>query len=146
MLQVYMMKHSVQTDIDSLDLLQLKALSESVGSRPRLIEKWARALSFSPYIAFAEKDGALIGFGRVESDGTIYLIYDMFVQPAMQGKGVGSLILQSLLEQARAGGVKLVGLSAWTPMARKFYLKHGFKDAQTSLELHDYMEIYLPKA
>lgn len=85
----------------------------------------------------------LVGFGRIESDGNVYVVYDMCIKPELQGKGLGSSILKSLLNQAKHAGIHTVGLSAWTPMAKKFYLKHGFKDSSTSLDLSGYMEIKL---
>ena len=132
-------------DKGSLDITQLKELSESVGSKPRQVEKWARALSFSPFVAFIEDKGKLVGFGRIESDGTVYINYDMCVLPGLQGNGLGSVIFLSRMNQATKEGVESIGLSAWTPMARKFYLKHGFKDSYTNLDLPDYMEVHLPR-
>jgi len=130
------------TDRKYLDVTQLRALSESVGSRPRLEEKWVRALTFSPFIAFVTDEAkTLVGFGRIESDGIHYLIYDMCVNPQMQGKGIGTAIIKSLLSQAEKSQISAIGLSAWTKKARSFYLKCGFVDSKTELDLTNYMQI-----
>lgn len=136
--------YTLKTNKDELIVADLMQLNESVGSRPRLIEKWERALTFSPYVAFAlDEKGNLLGFGRLEQNEPVILLYDMCVQPDMQGRGVGTLVLESLLTQARNAGILTIGLSAWTSMAREFYLKHGFIDSNANADLKDYMEISL---
>lgn len=132
------------TDVNLVDVAELNKLNESVGSKSRAQEKWARALSFSPFVAFVlDASDNMPGFGRIESDGEIYILYDMFVTPSEQGKGIGSIILESLINQAQNAGVSTIGLSAWTPKARQFYLKHGFIDKRTTLPLKSYMELGL---
>ncbi len=135
---------SLLTDKRLLNVSELKKLNEMVGSKPRPEEKWIRALSFSPFIAFVvDTQKNLLGFGRIETDGTVYSIYDMCVLPDEQGKAIGSTIIESLISQARQAGVKVIGLSAWTPAAEKFYLKHGFVNAITTLKMSNYMKINL---
>jgi predicted GNAT family N-acyltransferase len=72
-------------------------------------------LAFSP-------DGEAIGTGRLLPDGHIGR---MAVLKAWRGRGVGSAILNLLLELARGAGFDTVRLHAQTHAVR-FYAKHGF--------------------
>jgi len=139
-----MHSYKLQTSKDMLNLLELKELNESVGSRPRPIEKWTRALTFSPYIAYVhDNSGALVGFGRLEKNEPVILLYDMCVKPECQGQGVGTMVLNSLITQAKSAMITEIGLSAWTDRARNFYLQHGFIDSNTNKDLKNYMSASL---
>jgi len=136
------MNYKLKINKEELSVPDLKSLNESVGSRPRPLEKWTRALSYSPCVAYAvDNNNELIGFGRVEQNDPIPLIYDMCVNPEYQGSGVGSAVFTSLIEQARELGIQKIGLGAWTPRARDFYLKHGVRDSKMNPEIKNYMEI-----
>ncbi len=67
-------------------------------------------------------EGKAIGTGRLLPDGHIGR---MAVLREWRGKGVGSAILQMLLDFARKDGFKTVRLNAQTH-AVKFYARHGF--------------------
>lgn len=51
------------------------------------------------------------------------------------GRGVGLALLESCLEEARAGGHRTIWLGVWerNTRARAFYRKHGFRDIGTQL-------------
>lgn len=71
-------------------------------------------------------DGRLIGFGRIISDG-IYqtLICDVMVLPEYQSQGIGTLIMNTLLDKCRESGMKWVQLLS--AVGKKgFYEKLGF--------------------
>jgi len=72
--------------------------------------------------ALALAAGTPIGTGRLLRDGRIGR---MAVMPAWRRRGVGSAILQSLLEAARALGCIHICLHAQTH-AIAFYARHGF--------------------
>ena len=63
-----------------------------------------------------------VATGRLLPDGHIGR---MAVRKGQRGSGIGGLILQGLMAQARARGDRQVVLSAQTHAA-PFYLKHGF--------------------
>jgi len=68
----------------------------------------------------------LVGFGRMVSDGCLYaFICDMIIAPAYQNQGIGSTILQRLMERCKEARIRVVWLFA---AANKtgFYEKHGF--------------------
>ena len=75
----------------------------------------------------ARVDGELVGLGRLLDDGALYAsIWDMIVRPEAQRRGVGTAILERLLE--RAAGRTIVALVA-TEAGRPLYERHGFRTA-----------------
>lgn len=75
--------------------------------------------------ALAFEDGRAVGTGRLLPDG---YIGRMAVLEEWRGRGVGSLILASLMERARRRGDREVMLSAQVH-AVPFYKAHGFEPA-----------------
>ena len=67
-------------------------------------------------------DGSTVGTGRLLPDGHIGR---MAVLQAWRGKGVGALLLQALMEQARLRGHARVRLNAQS-YAVGFYRRYGF--------------------
>jgi GNAT superfamily N-acetyltransferase len=75
--------------------------------------------------------GEAVAMGRVIGDGGWYfLIADMATLPTQQGKGLGRMILQSLLDEirSRAPGESYVTLMGDVP-GRRLYESVGFRDA-----------------
>jgi GNAT superfamily N-acetyltransferase len=71
--------------------------------------------------------GELVGFGRIVSDGVLYaFVCDMIVAPDYQLRGVGSMIMEALLERCREAGIRVVWLFSASGKAG-FYEKHGFE-------------------
>ncbi|MDB5839202.1 MAG: acetyltransferase family protein [Herminiimonas sp.] len=69
-----------------------------------------------------DAQGQAIGTGRLLPDGHIGR---MAVSRLARGAGIGAMILQALMEQARARGDQAVLLNAQTH-AEDFYARHGF--------------------
>ncbi|MES2257229.1 MAG: GNAT family N-acetyltransferase [Pseudomonadota bacterium] len=72
-------------------------------------------------VAYAE-DGTPVGTGRLLPDGHIGR---MAVRQQARGTGIGGILLQGLMAQAKARGDTQVVLSAQSHAA-PFYLRHGF--------------------
>ncbi|HLO33452.1 MAG TPA: GNAT family N-acetyltransferase, partial [Anaerolineales bacterium] len=69
----------------------------------------------------------LVGFGRVVTDFVLHaMIYDMIVLPDYQGRGIGRIILKTLLERCKAQGIKDIQLFC-AKGKRAFYEKNGFE-------------------
>jgi GNAT superfamily N-acetyltransferase len=66
--------------------------------------------------------GQLIGVGAVGSDGTIHLCY---VDPDYIKHGVGSRLLNSMMQRAKMLGNNIVNLVS-TAAAKSFYETNGF--------------------
>jgi N-acetylglutamate synthase-like GNAT family acetyltransferase len=70
--------------------------------------------------------GDLVGYGRVIVRGDMAQIRHVAVEPTARGKGVGRLILDSLIEHARDNGAKMVHLNArFTSL--EMFRKQGFE-------------------
>ena len=76
----------------------------------------------SHHILVCDQDGKPIGAGRIKPDGQIGR---MAVLKAWRGQGIGSAILESLLEHARQQGHARVYLHA-QESAALFYQQSGF--------------------
>lgn len=86
-----------------------------------------QAISNSWYSASIYDDMTLIGYGRIISDG-IYqtFICDVMVHPDYQRKGVGTMVMEVLLEHCQKENIKWIQLSC-AKGKQPFYQKLGFK-------------------
>src|SRR5215207_7095386 len=82
------------------------------------------------YVARAA-DGAVVGVLKASLptyDNTNLAWFDLEIHPAHRGRGHGSELLRYGLDQARAGGRTIIGLTQWDlPKADKFARRHGFE-------------------
>ena len=89
-------------------------------------EELQRAIRDSWCLITAYDDGKLIGTGRVISDGALHaFIVDVIIKPEYQKRGIGSLIMQRLLEQCRGARLRDVQLFCARGKA-SFYQRLGF--------------------
>lgn len=67
---------------------------------------------------------------NVWCDGPVDLLDELYVAPAQRSSGLGSLLIQAVLDDARAGGADLVEVPVDAPDvdARRFYRRHGFQE------------------
>ena len=105
-------------------------LRESVGWINFSGTQTEKSLQNSLYTVAAEEDNQVVGMGRLIGDGMYYMIVDIVVQPAYQQMGIGSKILNMIIEyvdSATPGG----GRSSIQLIAEKgketFYESRGFK-------------------
>lgn len=88
--------------------------------------KLHEAIEQSWYSVSAYDENCLIGFGRIISDGILHaLIVDLIVFPSYQGNGIGSSILNQLVDKCKSKGIRDIQLFCAKDMAG-FYEKHGF--------------------
>lgn len=88
--------------------------------------EFVRALEQSWCIISAYHGDELVGIGRVVSDGVLYgMIYDMIVIPSHQGKGIGSEILERLVNKCLTAGLRDVQLFC-AKGKQSFYGRRGF--------------------
>ena len=89
-----------------------------------------KALNNSLYTVIAEKDDQVVGMGRLVGDGLYYVMVDIVVHPAYQGKGIGSKIVDMIIEyvdeETPVGGRSSIQLIA-EKGKEAFYEKRGFK-------------------
>jgi ribosomal protein S18 acetylase RimI-like enzyme len=97
-----------------------------------------KAFEASHTTVFLYCDAQLIGFGRAISDGAYQAaIYDCAVDPAYQGKGLGKIILQNLMESISHCNVILYA----SPGKERFYQKHGFRKMKTGMAYFQKTEV-----
>ena len=109
---------------------ELAPLLESAGMRSYTPEKLSQVIAGSSRYVTARDDGALIGFGRILSDGaTLAYINSMAVNPDYRGHGIGQAILDRLIDAA--GDVSSIFL--YTNTADSLYLRNGFQASEKRL-------------
>lgn len=105
-------------------------LRESVAWLNFSREQTEKALNNSLYTVVAEDDGKVVEMGRMTGDGLYYLIVDIVVQPDHQKKGIGSAIIDMMIDyvdrETPIGGRSSVQLTA-EKGKETFYEKKGFK-------------------
>lgn len=98
------------------------------GSYPVEISK--KALSNNIYSVSIYDNDSIIGYGRLIGDGIIFLyIHDVMVKPEYQGKGIGKIIMQKLLnkvEEIRKENPDLLLYLGASKGKEDFYRKCGF--------------------
>ena len=76
------------------------------------------------------ENGDSIAMGRIIGDGLYFTIVDVVVRPDYQGKGLGTLIIQKLIECIEQG-IPAGGRVSIQLISEKgkedFYVKQGFK-------------------
>jgi N-acetylglutamate synthase-like GNAT family acetyltransferase len=110
----------------NLEPYQIEKLRIAVGWNS-LHGKYQTALenSFAHYSILEQQE--LIAFARVISDGAIYaLIVDVMVYPAFQNRGVGSKMLEFVLEDLKLAGIRNVNV-IFDARLEKFYESLGFE-------------------
>lgn len=123
---------------------EINTLTESVGWGKQFHqtpEKWKRVLAASTYIAYIKENGKLIAFGRILEDSIMCMFYDVCVHPDYQHKGLGSLIMNHLIDKIKDKEYISIGLFVWegNAGASKFYQKLGFEKV-TAMELKKHMK------
>ncbi len=121
-------------------------LREKVGFRFYSFEDSAYALEHSLYTVEVRENTKTVGMARIVGDNRItFFIKDVVVDPEYQGRGIGRLLVESLLKYIRQYACEsaYVGLMA-TPGTENFYEKFGFI-RRPSCGLGNGMVMYISK-
>lgn len=115
---------------NELDYETYVALRKTVGWNNFCREQVEKAINRSHYSVVLQENGDNIAMGRIIGDGLYFTIVDVVVRPDYQGKGLGTLIIQKLIECIEqgipAGGRVSIQLISEKGKER-FYVKQGFK-------------------
>ncbi|MGH7604071.1 MAG: GNAT family N-acetyltransferase [Gemmatimonadaceae bacterium] len=94
-------------------------------------------------VLVAERDGQVLGYTYAGVEGTDYMalrgpagaVYDIVVDPANRGRGIGTLLLEATLAALKARGVPRVVLSTaeGNESAQRLFARLGFR--RTMIEM-----------
>ena len=105
-------------------------LRQSVGWTNFSKTQTEKSLERSLYTVVANSDDQAVGMGRLIGDGMYYMIVDIVVLPTYQKLGIGSTILNMIVDyvnrETPVGGRSSIQLIA-EKGKEKFYEKRGFK-------------------
>lgn len=115
---------------NSLNVEEYNDLREQVGWNKTNVKQVQKALNNSTYIKKAIVDNKIVGMARTISDGIYALVVDVVVSPKYQNKGIGKMLINSLLKdiensmnEGETISVNLVSMKN----KEYFYEKLGFK-------------------
>lgn len=93
----------------------------------RTREKQDAAIDGSrPFVMIDEETGAQVAFARVVTDGATFAwLADVFVDPAVRGRGVGVALIQGIVRSLESLGLRRVLLA--TKDAHGLYARFGFE-------------------
>ena len=100
----------------------LSRTSRGLGTDAPDREAWLARLA-APWTLVAVSEEAITGFGQLRTDGRVDYLY---VHAEHQREGIGSLLLESLIESGRAHGLENLTVEA-SITARPFFERHGFE-------------------
>ncbi len=106
-------------------------IQESVGfGRPNQ-QQVQKALDNSLYVVGVKMQDQVVGMGRLVGDlGRIVYIQDLFIMPQNQRMGIGSKIMDCLMEYIKNNAIKGTTITIGLMSAiskEEFYIKHGFR-------------------
>lgn len=126
------MELKVQYDCSNIDFQYITDTLKTVGMGYFDAITHKKAFENSYTVVFIFDNEKLIGFGRAISDGAYQAgIYDVAVIPEYQGKGIGKIIVDSILKTIPQCNVILYA----APGKDAFYEKLGFTRMKTGMAL-----------
>jgi ribosomal protein S18 acetylase RimI-like enzyme len=122
---------------------KLDKLFKNIGWNPRGEKRWKEVLAKSSFMCTAWDGNTLVGMGRILEDGIMCMFYDIGVHSNYQRQGIGSKILNKLINKVKLKKYASIGIFSWheNPSSKLFYKKHGFIEKTTGMELDKYMKI-----
>ena len=105
---------------------------------------WNGLADFDPATdMIVERDGRGIGLIGVDRSQKPWVLEKLYVLPAYQKQGIGSLLLNRLIEEAKSERAALRLTVLEVNPARRFYERHGFVLTHTIAPRH-HMEWRMP--
>ena len=120
------------SDREALEALQWRASLANESDREAL-ERHPDAIDLpveqiaAGGVFVAEDEGALVGFSAIlPRDGGETELDALFVEPNLQRRGIGRMLIEHCAQVARSGGSSALHVVG-NPHARQFYLACGFE-------------------
>lgn len=130
----------INSDCNAIDWQELRELIRRAPLGEREVELTKQVFTGSYLCAFAYLDGRLVGAARAISDGVVSsAIYDVVVDPDYQGRGIGTRVMQFMLDGLPKSSVMLVSVARYQP----FYKQLGFKKLTTAYMRKESFEAWL---
>lgn len=124
------MELTIQKDTEGINWKDVKSLLQRTDMTTYDIDLHKKAFENSAKVIFIYHGDILIGCGRLLSDYAYQsVIYDVAVDRASQGKGIGKMIVRLLMEGEEDKNIILYA----TPGKEEFYHKFGFRHAKTGM-------------
>lgn len=116
--------------VENEDLAQLVEIDKRAFAPPwqiNHVEMWA-AVRACAFASLASIDGAIVGFQLCARHGTAAHLARLAVHPAHQGRGIASLLLQSLLSDLLGRGIHAITVNtqASNRRSQQLYERFGF--------------------
>lgn len=107
---------------------EVVALRAAAGLSPRSHAAARAGLAGGLYAVAARVDGRAVAMGRVAGDGACFVLLDLAVEPAMQGRGLGTAVFSRMVAFAErvAPPTAVLMLLADVP-ADRLYARFGFR-------------------
>ncbi|MCG6910769.1 MAG: GNAT family N-acetyltransferase [Deltaproteobacteria bacterium] len=124
------MEFDIRYDCADVDWKDVQKLLKSAGMAYHSSGIHKKAFEASHTTVFVYNSEQLIGIGRAISDGSYQAaIYDCAVLPEFQGKGIGKIIMKSVLAHLSHCNIILYA----SPGKEGFYKKLGFRKMKTGM-------------
>jgi GNAT superfamily N-acetyltransferase len=128
---------------EEVDWDELSALYRAAPLGNKSVDHLRKVFSNSLYKCFLYDGGRLVGAGRALADGAdCSYLCDIALLPSHQGLGLGTQIVNWLLEQSR--GHRKIILYA-VPGKEPFYRKFGFRRMTTAMAIFENQEQMLER-
>lgn len=119
----FQINNQIPAAMDFFSLFETTGWNTAYQTTPQDLQQ---ALDDSWYTISAYDKGELIGFGRILSDGVLYaMIYDLIVHPDFQNQGLGSQLLNRLIEACQKANIRAIQLFS-AHGKTEFYKTRGF--------------------
>jgi GNAT superfamily N-acetyltransferase len=117
-------------DLEQLVELRIEAMRESLTAVGRFEPQRARERFSSTFEPASTRhvviDGARVGFLVVKETSDGLLLDHLYLRPSVQGRGLGSAVLQGVFADADARGLSIHVGALKNSAANRFYERHGF--------------------
>ncbi|MEU4091763.1 GNAT family N-acetyltransferase [Streptomyces sp. NPDC026673] len=127
---VWALRSAAPADVEAIAELRATVMRPDLERLGRFDEHRVRQRlrdSFSPrHTSVIEADGAFAGCVTVRPVEDGRWLEHFYLAPGLQGRGLGSAVLRSLLERIDADGVPVRLIVLQGSAARRLYERHGF--------------------
>lgn len=132
-----------EADFEGLLSLRIEAMRASLERLGRFDPARARSRlrdTFQPeYTWSIEQDGERVGFYSLRPDGDGLRLDHLYVRPAAQGRGLGSAVMRTILQDADSRALPLRVGALRDSDSNRFYRRHGFIQTSESEWDIDYL-------